>query len=115
MSLTKSQFERWTRSYRRFAMASCVRLALLALVPIAAIAGTSKGSMLANFSTATLGALIASLFFICAVYFVFEGLTVFYRRIQTTKIGALAGLSAGILCGSLSAFIGVSGCWALWQ
>ena len=96
-------------------MTSCVTVPLAALAALAVLAGTSKDSTAAAVATAVLGSLVGLLFFICALYFFFEGLAVFYRRVSTTKIGARAGLFAGIVCGALTAFLGATGCSAIWR
>jgi len=49
------------------------------------------------------------LFVVAGGYFALVGVSLYYRRIKTTQIGALCGLLAGLLLGAFSAYAGVIG------
>ena len=52
---------------------------------------------------------IAFLFVAAGVYSVLTGVSLFYRRVQATKAGAVSGLLAGLIVGALIAACGVVG------
>ena len=113
IAITKTKVERWFRSYSRFALACCLWCPVAALLCAGGLALTPKNSIAARVLTSLLASAAGSLFVIMGAYFALIGLSLYYRRIQTTTAGAVFGLSAGLLAGAFSALIGAAGFWAI--
>lgn len=113
MRITKSKIERWYRSYSGFALASCLWCPVGALVCVVGLALTPKNSIAARIVTGLLASAAGSLFIIMGAYFALIGLSLYFRRIKTTTAGAVFGLSAGLLAGAFSAYLGAVGFWMI--
>ena len=113
LTITKTKIGRWLRSYRRFALSSCLWCPLGALVCAVGLALTPKNSIAARIVAGLLASAAGSVFVIAGVYFALIGLSLYYQRIATTTFGAWCGLSAGLLAGALSVFIAALGFWTI--
>ena len=113
LTINKTKSERWLRAYSRFALSCCLWCPVGALMCAVGLALTPKNSIAARIVTRLLASSVGLLFVIMGAYFALIGLSLYYRRIKTTMAGAVFGLSAGLLAGAFSAFIGAVGFWAI--
>jgi len=109
MRFTKARVERWLRSYSRFAFACCLWCPVGTLVLALSLLFSSRDSVIARITMGLMGAAAGWLFVAMGVYFALVGLSLFYRRWRTTRIGAVCGLCAGLLFGGFSTYLGVVG------
>ena len=70
---------------------------------------TPSGSFASKATIGLVGSAVGFLFLVTGIYFALLGVSLFYRRIETTQIGALCGLLAGLLSGAFIAYVGVIG------
>ncbi len=70
---------------------------------------TPGSSIASRVTIGLVGAAVGFLFVVAGGHFALVGVSLYYRRIKTTQIGALCGLLAGLLLGAFSAYAGVIG------
>ncbi len=109
MHITKTRVEHWLRSYSRFAFACCLWCPLSAFVLVFGLLLSSRNSAVAKVTTGLIGTAVGLLFVAMGVYFILTGLSLFYRRLRTTRLGAVLGLCAGLLFGGFCAYLGIVG------
>jgi hypothetical protein len=109
MQISKSKVERWLHFSWRILSVCCLWCPIVALVFMIAHAVTPSSSFASKATIGLVGAAVGFLFVVTGIYFALVGASLFNRRIQTTQVGALCGLLAGLLSGAFMAYVGVIG------
>lgn len=97
------------RHYSRFANACCWWCPASAGVLIVGLLFFASHSVAARVTAALLGVAVVFLFTVMGGYMGLVGLSLFYRRLRTSKLGALFGLCAGLLLGGFTVYLGIVG------
>src|SRR5207253_1498387 len=109
MLINKTSVERWLSFSWRLFSVCCLWCPIVALVFMVSHVFTHTDSFVSKATIGLVGAAVGFLFVVAGGYFALVGISLFYRRIRTTRIGALCGLLAGLLFGAFSACLGVVG------
>ena len=109
MRLTKTKVERWVRNYSKFASACCWWGPVCIAVLVLGFLFSSSDSSASKIAGGLMGVAAGFLFVVMGGYSALVGLSLFYQRWKTSKLGAVCGLCAGMVFGALVASLGIIG------